>query len=127
MNKKIIISAIAGIISTLMPWMSTFNQSSLGINTGYGKLVLLMFLIAILIAFLTSKNILKKNIEILQILPSLAVFYFSYKFISNLNILNSIEQNDENINIGFGVYLTIISAIALIFFSFNKAKAESKQ
>lgn len=126
MNKKIIISAIAGIISTLMPWMSTFNQSSIGINTGYGKLVLLMFLIAILIAFLTSKNILKKYIEIVQILPSVTVFYFSYKFISNLNILNSIEQNDENINIGFGVYLTIISAIALIFFSFNKAKAESK-
>lgn len=126
MNKKIIFSAVAGIVSTLMPWMSNFSQSTLGINTEYGKVILFLFLIAILIAFLVSKNILKKNIELIQILPCLAVFYFSFKFVSNINILNSFSQDDENINIGFGIYLTVISAIALIFFSYFIAKKENK-
>jgi len=126
MNKKIIFSAVAGIVSTLMPWMSNFSQSTLGINTEYGKVILFLFLIAILIAFLVSKNILKKNIELIQIIPSLAVFYFSFKFVSNINILNSFSQDDENINIGFGIYLTVISAIALMFFSYFITKKEIK-
>ena len=130
----LVISAI-GILATFMPWSSVPILGSMnGINTTIGKFSIIFFIFPLVVCLIGNKSKeLKKSSHYIIIISSvIAVMLDSIQLL--VLILKPQSENpldiliSEQIRIGFGLYLAILSGIMLpVFLFLMKSKEETKK
>ena len=130
----LVISAI-GILATFMPWSSVPILGSMnGVNTTIGKFSIIFFIIPLVVCLIGNKSKeLKKSSHYIIIISSVIVVMLDSIQLLVL-ILKPQSENpldiliSEQIRIGFGLYLAILSGIMLpVFLFLMKSKEETKK
>lgn len=117
MNKQklsIIIAAGLGILATFMPWISTRVGSITGIDTEYGWVILLLFMIPIIICLVNdhSKRINGGALYGVIIPPFIAALFVIWKILEfKFNIGDTPFSNA--FSIGYGFYLVPFAGISI--------------
>lgn len=122
MNKQriaILISALLGFSAAFMPWLSVnmgiFSKSSSGFEQVFGFLTILLFIPAIIFSLVgdRSQSISGKKIYG-SIIPSLLSSVLAIIFI----VFISSQPESAIASFGIGVYLTLLSPLALTVLTF---------
>ncbi|MEW7278237.1 hypothetical protein ABW636_06550 [Aquimarina sp. 2201CG1-2-11] len=129
MNKQriaILIIASLGAVATFMPWSSLPILGSMnGINTKIGKFSLILFLVPLVVSLLGNKTKeLKGWLLYMTIIPTviavladlLQLFGLSNRGTQSENAFENLIA--EQMRIGFGLYIAILSGIMLLIFTF---------
>jgi hypothetical protein len=129
MNKQrlgILIVAVVGMLATFMPWVNVPIIGSVDGTKGDGWITFVLFAIPLIICLLNDKSKSVKGVLLIAaIIPSLiAAIIGTWKIIDFKSKMGQTGDNpfaqalSSSISVGFGLYLVVLSGIALPIVSF---------
>lgn len=135
----LIITSGIGVLSVFLPWVSVLLFSASGIDTGIGKIVLVIYLIPLIISFIGDREdaLEPKAVTVSMVTGILASILAIYQYIDMKAGLSSLSSSggDDPFNFdslisgavstGIGLYLSILAGIAIAV-AVNKTKGDPK-